>query len=53
MDLEALIERPPPGYIVIRRKRDDYEEFEVTPVGFSWGRWVFPGTGMQRKRPCV
>src|SRR6266699_7093182 len=37
MDLEALIERPPPGYIVVRRQRGDYVEFTIHPVGFAWG----------------
>src|SRR5438876_9746902 len=38
MDLGALIERPPPGYILVRRQGEDYEEFEVTPIGFAWGK---------------
>jgi hypothetical protein len=37
MDFEALIERPPPGYILVRRQRGDYEEIILQPLGFSWG----------------
>jgi len=39
LDLEALTERPPPGYILIRRLGEDYEEVILHPIGFSWGLW--------------
>lgn len=42
MDLEALIERPPPGYMVLRRQRGDLEEVSIHPIGFSWGDGPWP-----------
>lgn len=40
MDLEALIEQPPPEYRIIKRVMPTYVEFEIAPIGFAWGRGI-------------